>query len=38
MDETYIAVKGIWKYLYRAVDEQARPLTSCGGEARHDRS
>ena len=22
MDETYIKVKGVWKYLYRAVDKQ----------------
>jgi len=21
MDETYIKVKGVWKYLYRAVDK-----------------
>ena len=24
MDETYIKVKGVWKYLYRAVDKQGR--------------
>ena len=29
MDETYIKVNGVWKYLYRAVDKQARPWTSC---------
>src|ERR1700753_1652668 len=28
MDETYIKVKGDWKYLYRAVDK-ARPSTFC---------
>jgi len=22
MDETYIKVKGVWKYLYRAVDKK----------------
>ena len=26
MDETYIKVKGIWKYLYRAVDKQGRTV------------
>ena len=25
MDETYIKIKGQWKYLYRAVDKRARP-------------
>lgn len=29
MDETYIKVKGVWKYLYRAVDNRGRPSTSC---------
>ena len=29
MDETYIKVKGTWKYLYRAVHKQAKPSTSC---------
>ena len=24
MDETYIKVKGVWKYLYRAVDKAMR--------------
>ena len=24
MDETYIKVKGVWKYLYRAVDKQGK--------------
>lgn len=28
MDETYIRVKGIWKYLYRAVDSTVRPSIS----------
>lgn len=26
MDETYIKVKGIWKYLYRAVDKQSKTV------------
>lgn len=26
MDETYIRVKGIWKYLYRAVDKQGKTV------------
>ncbi|MBD8658507.1 IS6 family transposase [Oxalobacteraceae sp. CFBP 13730] len=26
MDETYIKVKGVWKYLYRAVDEQGKTV------------
>ena len=26
MDETYIKVKGIWKYLYRAVDKQGKTV------------
>lgn len=29
MDETYILVRGKWKYLYRAVDKGAIPSTSC---------
>jgi len=29
MDETYIKVKGQWKYLYRAVYKDAIPLTFC---------
>ena len=29
MDETYIKVKGVWKYLYRAVARQARRSISC---------
>jgi transposase-like protein len=29
MDETYIKVKGQWRYLYRAVINTARPLTFC---------
>jgi putative transposase len=24
MDKTYIKVKGVWKYLYRAVDKQGK--------------
>jgi len=26
MDETYIKVKGIWKYLYRAVDKESKTV------------
>jgi transposase-like protein len=26
MDETYIKVKGVWKYLYRAVDRQGKTV------------
>jgi len=26
MDETYIKIKGIWKYLYRAVDKQGKTI------------
>lgn len=26
VDETYIKVKGVWKYLYRAVDSQGNTL------------
>jgi putative transposase len=26
MDETYIKVKGVWKYLYSAVDKQGRTV------------
>jgi putative transposase len=26
MDETYIKVKGVWKYLYRAVDKQGQTV------------
>ena len=26
MDETYIKVKGAWKYLYRAVDKEGKTL------------
>ena len=29
MDEPCIKVRGVWKYLYPAVDKRARPLTSC---------
>jgi transposase-like protein len=29
VDETYIQVKGTWKYLYRAVDQGATHWTSC---------
>ena len=26
MDETYIKVKGVWKYRYRAVDKEGKPI------------
>ena len=26
MDETYIKVKGVWKYLYRAVDKKGKTV------------
>jgi len=26
MDETYIKVKGVWKYLYRTVDKQGKTV------------
>ncbi|MDW8869110.1 transposase [Legionella pneumophila] len=26
MDETYIKIKGEWKYLYRAIDEQGNTI------------
>ena len=26
MDETYIKAKGVWKYLYRAVDKQGNTV------------
>lgn len=26
MDETYIKVKGVWKYLYRAVDKESQTV------------
>ena len=26
MDETYIKVKGVWKYLYRAVDKEGKTV------------
>jgi len=26
MDETYIKVKGAWKYLYRAVDKEGKTV------------
>jgi len=29
LDETYVKVKGSWKYLYRAVDKTGATVTSC---------
>jgi putative transposase len=26
LDETYIKVKGVWRYLYRAVDKYGKPI------------
>jgi transposase-like protein len=26
LDETYIKIKGEWKYLYRAIDESGKPI------------
>ena len=26
IDETYVKVKGVWKYLYRAIDKEGRTL------------
>ena len=26
MDETYIKVKGVWKYLYRSVDKEGKTV------------
>jgi transposase-like protein len=26
MDETYIKIKGLWKYLYRAVDKNGQTI------------
>jgi putative transposase len=26
MDETYVKVKGVWKYLYRAIDKQSKTV------------
>jgi len=26
MDETYIKVKGVWKYLYQAVDKEGKTI------------
>ena len=39
MDETCIKVKGVWKYLYRAVDKErkARQSTFCG-RAKRDKT
>jgi transposase-like protein len=29
MDETYIPVKGEWRYLYRAVDKHGQSIDFC---------
>jgi putative transposase len=34
MDETYINVKAVWKYLYRPSTSRARPSTSCWRRSR----
>ena len=36
MDETYIKVKGVWKYLYRAVDKEGNGRLSLDGKALRD--
>ena len=28
MDETYVKVKGVWKYLYRTVDKEGKTVDS----------
>ena len=33
MDETYIKVKGVWKYLYRAVDKEGKTIDFLGSVA-----
>ena len=39
MDETYIKVKGVWKYLYRAVDKEGKTVDfPSDGQARQGRS
>src|SRR3712207_2466133 len=29
VDETYVRIRGQWRYLYRAIASTARPWTSC---------
>ena len=36
MDETYIKVKGVWTYLYRAVDKQGKTLDFMLSERRDE--
>jgi transposase-like protein len=38
MDDIYIKVKGVWKYLYRAVDQQRQTVFYFDGKARQDSS
>ena len=39
MDETYIKVKGAWKYLYRAVNKEGKTVDfPADGQARQGRS
>ena len=35
MDETYVRVKGVWKYLYRAVDKHGKTLDFMLSERRN---
>ena len=37
MDETYVKVKGVWEYLYRAVDKQGKTVDFPDRKARHGR-
>ncbi len=36
MDETYVNAKGVWKYLYRAVDKAGATAASAKGTAYAD--
>jgi putative transposase len=38
MDETYIRVKGAWRYLYRAVDKQGQTIDFLLTEARDEQA
>lgn len=34
IDETYIKIRGKWRYLHRAIDKHGNPVDSADGEAR----